>query len=72
MLTLPVRLVGAHEKVRMLRYCSQKLTFFQISELFAADPVMTGINYGGEYFFNSLYISQMIGTLINWEKNYDY
>lgn len=27
---------------------AQKLTSSQISTLFAADPVMTGINYGGE------------------------
>lgn len=48
MRTLPVRYVLAHTEVLMLRYCSKKLICFQISTLFGADPVMTGINYGGK------------------------
>lgn len=38
----------SNDGVCVLSQCSQKLTSFQISTLFAADPVMTGINYGGE------------------------
>lgn len=46
--TLLARFVQILGQIYLFCTSSRELTLFQISTLFAADPVMTGINYGGK------------------------